>query len=61
MFIATKEPDDYVLTTNEMKSVEFIEKAIGLKGLILYGKEKVDKIGYDKNTGVNYFVKILSS
>jgi len=45
--------DDYVLATNEMRSVrEFVEKAFELKGFNIKWKGKgLDEIGYDQNTG----------
>jgi len=45
--------DDYVLATNEMRSVrEFVEKAFELKGFKIKWKGSgLDEIGYDENTG----------
>ncbi len=45
--------DDYVLATNEMRSVrEFVEKAFVLKGFNIKWKgEGIEEVGYDANTG----------
>ena len=45
--------DDYVLATNEMRSVrEFVEKAFELKGFNIKWKgEGIEEVGYDANTG----------
>ena len=45
-------PDDYVLATNEMKTVrEFVEKAFFLKGFDIKWKGKgLNEIGYDSVT-----------
>lgn len=46
------EPDDFVLSSNEMHSVkEFIEKAFALKGFnILWKYTGCDEVGYDEYT-----------
>ena len=51
-----KEPDDYILATNESHSVrEFIEKAFLLKGLKIKWKGKDEnEIGYDEVTKKQY-------
>ena len=48
-----KNADDYVLATNEMRSVrEFIEKAFSIKGFEIKWKGSgLDEYGYDKKTG----------
>jgi len=47
------QPDDFVLSTNEMHSVrEFIEKSFSLRGFeIAWKGEGINEIGYDINTG----------
>lgn len=47
------QPDDFVLSTNEMHSVrEFIEKSFSLRGFqIAWKGEGIHEIGYDLNTG----------
>ena len=51
--LQSDQPDDYVLSTNEMHSVrEFIEKSFSLKGFqIAWKGQGLDEIGYDLNTG----------
>ncbi len=51
--LQSDQPDDYVLSTNEMHSVrEFIEKSFSLKGFqIAWRGQGLDEIGYDLNTG----------
>jgi len=46
-------PDDYVLATNEVKSVrEFVETAFMYKGFnIQWRGDGIDEVGYDKETG----------
>ena len=53
LMLQQDKPDDYVLATNEMRSVrEFVEKAFELKGFNIKWKGKgLDEIGYDENTG----------
>ncbi len=51
--LQTDQPNDYVLSTNEMHSVrEFIEKSFSLRGFqIAWKGEGVSEIGYDMITG----------
>ncbi len=51
--LQTNQPNDYVLSTNEMHSVrEFIEKSFSLRGFqIAWKGEGVSEIGYDMITG----------
>jgi len=53
LILQQKEPDDFVLSTNEYHSVrEFVEKSFALKGFDIKWKgEGVNEIGYDNNTG----------
>ena len=53
LMLQQKEPDDFVLATNEFHSVrEFVEKAFKLKGFDIKWKgEGINEIGYDENTG----------
>ena len=53
LMLQQDKPDDYVLATNEMKSVrEFVEKAFEIKGFNIKWKGKgLDEIGYDEKTG----------
>tara|TARA_Y100000389_G_scaffold203960_1_gene254278 strand:+ start:1432 stop:2475 length:1044 start_codon:yes stop_codon:yes gene_type:complete len=51
--LQSKEPDDFVLSTNEYHTVrEFVEKSFALKGFhILWKGSGINEIGVDKNTG----------
>jgi GDPmannose 4,6-dehydratase len=53
LMLQQDEPDDYVLSTNEMHSVrEFVEKAFKLRGYEIRWKgEGINEIGYDERTG----------
>lgn len=53
LILQQKEPDDFVLSTNEYHSVrEFVEKSFALKGFDIKWKgEGINEIGYDSNTG----------
>lgn len=53
LILQQKEPEDFVLSTNEYHSVrEFIEKSFALKGFsIKWSGEGINEIGYDENTG----------
>jgi GDPmannose 4,6-dehydratase len=53
LILQQKEPEDFVLSTNEYHSVrEFIEKSFALKGFsIKWNGEGINEIGYDENTG----------
>lgn len=53
LILQQKEPDDFVLSTNEYHSVrEFVEKSFALKGFDIKWKgEGINEIGYDNNTG----------
>jgi len=53
LMLQQEKPDDYVLATNEMRSVrEFVEKAFVLKGFNIKWKgEGIEEVGYDANTG----------
>jgi GDPmannose 4,6-dehydratase len=53
LMLQQENPDDYVLSTNEMHSVrEFVEKSFALRGFdIAWKGHGIEEIGYDKNTG----------
>ncbi len=53
LMLQQEEPDDYVIATNETRTVrEFVETAFGHVGIsIVWSGEGVDEIGTDKETG----------
>jgi GDPmannose 4,6-dehydratase len=53
LMLQQDKPDDYVLSTNEFRSVrEFVEKSFALKGFdIAWKGTGLNEIGYDKNSG----------
>ena len=56
LMLQQKNPDDYVLATNETHTVrEFVEKAFALKNITIHWKgEGLNEIGYDSVTKKEY-------
>lgn len=56
LMLQQEQPDDYVLSTDEVHSVrEFVEVAFGYVGIMIgWRGQGVEEIGYDLNTGITH-------